>query len=277
MRLIAVGDIHGELEGFQLVLRLENLIDDKNQWCGKDGDALIQIGDMIDRGPHSRESVKFIRDLQKQAEKSEGRVIRLFGNHELMALQGYFSYCDFETPEELAEEIREEILQGKIQTAFAYEKRLYVHAGIRLRLLERIKNELNLGQTPWDETYELITEYLNRTAHEGISKKDYSHPIFWVDASRGGRDEVGGVFWAHYPDLACEGVNPLRQVVGHTPPDKKTRDSVRWTRDGKNINIDVGFYSGYGGNRGWLAVNEKGVWSKIFWKDKIFETKIADK
>jgi len=24
-------------------------------------------------------------------------------------------------------------------------------------------------------------------------------------------------------------------------------------------------------------VNEKGVWSKILWKDKIFETKIADK
>jgi len=276
-RLIAVGDVHGELESFQSVLKLEGLINDKNEWCGNETDTLLQIGDMMDRGPQSREAFHFIRDLQAQAKSARGEVIRLFGNHELMILQKYYAFCNFEDPEKLGEEIRTGIIEGKIQTAFSWNQRLYVHAGIRLGFLEKIRQDLNLGKIPWDDTYELITDYLNRVAREGVEAVDYKHPVFWVDASRGGQDAVGGVFWAHYPDLVAEGMNPLRQVVGHTPPEKQTKDPIRWTRDAKTINIDVGFYSGYGGNRGWLVADNEGITAKTVWKDKVSTKKIADK
>jgi len=269
-RFIAVGDVHGELEKFQQILRTENLIDSENHWCG-DNALLLQIGDMVDRGPHSVEAIAFMRQLQQEAPKSGGRVIRLFGNHELMIMQGVYYYCNFENPGDLGDEIRREIIEGKIQTAFAWKKRLYVHAGLRIGMLERITEDLSIQIKELTQHYEDIADYLNEVAKEAVADNEYHHPVFWVDASRGGRDEYGGVFWSHYPDLQMEGLNPIRQVVGHTPPFEKTKFGIRWTKDCNKINIDAGLYSGYGGNQAWLVVEDDHVKGRTLWKKKVIE------
>ncbi|MCX5783256.1 MAG: hypothetical protein NTW04_02280, partial [Elusimicrobia bacterium] len=50
--LVAVGDIHGEAEGFIHVMSHAGIIDKAMHWSG-DGKTLIQIGDVIDRGAYS--------------------------------------------------------------------------------------------------------------------------------------------------------------------------------------------------------------------------------
>lgn len=267
-RFIATGDIHGELESFQEVLHIENLIDSNNHWTGGNA-VLLQIGDVIDRGPHSRESLYYVRQLQEEAEKAGGRLIRLFGNHELMAMEGHFGYCNFDDPAALAEEIRQEIIQGKIQTAFVWKGRIFTHAGIRLGLLELIKKELDIHTKTWDEYYDVIADYLNKTAKENIEKRNFRNPLFWVDSSRGGEDEIAGVFWAHYTDLEREWLNPIRQVVGHTPLVKSSKRGIRWTKDANKINIDAGLT--YCGNQAWLTFENEHWIGKTLWKGKVSE------
>jgi len=71
-KLIAVGDIHGEL--YQLQKVFNKLSIDK-------GDKIIFLGDYIDRGNHSKQVIDFIIDL-----KNRHDVICLQGNHEMMAM-----------------------------------------------------------------------------------------------------------------------------------------------------------------------------------------------
>jgi len=192
-------------------------------------------------------------------------------------VQGYYGMCDFEQPEDLAEEIREEILTGRIQAAFVWGDRIYVHAGIRLRILEEIGTTLAIQPNDWEASYDRIADYLNELAASAVDKNDYSHPIFWIDSARGGRDEAGGIFWADYRDLRYESLNPLRQVVGHSPPLRKIKDAIRWTLNKRIINIDTGINPRCGDNIGWLVADSEGITAKILWKDKIITKKIADK
>jgi len=266
-RLIAIGDVHGERESFKSILRAEDLIDPNGHWSGH-GSILLQIGDMIDRGPASLEAMDLIRDIQKEAEGAGGRVIRLLGNHEILVLQGLYYYCNFQDPKNLGRLIKEEVATGKIQTAFVWEGRLYVHAGIRLGILEYFGKEMGIEPTSWSEHYEPLAVRMNQVVKKAVEEGDYSHPVFWADASRGGTDPVGGVFWSDFKDLVREGMNPIRQVVGHTPAFKKDA-KIYWTSDKTKINIDAGMYQGYGGNRSWLTVEEGHLYAKQLLKGKV--------
>ncbi len=70
-RTIAVGDIHGDLDGLQRVFkRLPEL---------KKGDTIVFVGDYIDRGPRSAQVIQFVRKLAKDG---PAKVVALRGNHE---------------------------------------------------------------------------------------------------------------------------------------------------------------------------------------------------
>jgi len=84
-RVVAIGDIHGEFEGFTSILRASELVDDSDRWIG--GTAfLVQTGDYMDRGPDVRKVMDLLMDLQEQAAAAGGQVIVLMGNHESMNL-----------------------------------------------------------------------------------------------------------------------------------------------------------------------------------------------
>ncbi len=90
-RIVAVGDIHGDYGKFVLLLRDAGLINKKRKWIG--GKAhLVQTGDVVDRGPHSRKVLDLLMRLERQAEKAGGRVHALIGNHENMNLLGDLRY-----------------------------------------------------------------------------------------------------------------------------------------------------------------------------------------
>jgi hypothetical protein len=97
-RIVAVGDVHGDLEAFQTILRSAGIIDKKGKWSGGKT-HLVQTGDLLDRGPDSRKAMDFLMSLETQAAKAGGRVHALIGNHEAMNIYGDLRYT---SPEEFA-------------------------------------------------------------------------------------------------------------------------------------------------------------------------------
>ena len=90
-RIVAMGDIHGDYQQFVNLLRLAGLIDEKQNWSG--GRAhLVQTGDVLDRGPHSRRVMDLLMKLEQQARKSGGYVHALIGNHEAMNVYADLRY-----------------------------------------------------------------------------------------------------------------------------------------------------------------------------------------
>jgi hypothetical protein len=86
-RIIAIGDIHGSIDGFTSILKVTGLIDGSNKWAG--GRAqLLQTGDYMDRGEHTRAVLDLLMALVPQAKDAGGRVVALLGNHEVMNLIG---------------------------------------------------------------------------------------------------------------------------------------------------------------------------------------------
>lgn len=102
-RVFAVGDLHGDLNSFKLALEAIGLIDSDSNWIGQDSHLVI-LGDLIDRGPDSRQLMDFVMKLESQALQSAGQVHTLVGNHELLVTTGivdfahmndFMSYNDF--------------------------------------------------------------------------------------------------------------------------------------------------------------------------------------
>ena len=90
-RIVAIGDVHGDFEQLVAVLRAAGVVDRRNRWTG--GSLhLVQTGDVLDRGPHSRKVLDLLMSLEQQARKAGGRVHALLGNHEAMNLIGDLRY-----------------------------------------------------------------------------------------------------------------------------------------------------------------------------------------
>ncbi len=90
-RVVAVADIHGAYDAFVRILRQSDVIDDELRWAG-DTTHLVIVGDVLDRGPDSRQAMDLIMRLQTEAATMGGRVHLALGNHELMVLTGDLRY-----------------------------------------------------------------------------------------------------------------------------------------------------------------------------------------
>ena len=86
-RIIAIGDIHGSIDGIRSILKVTGLIDGTNKWTGG-RTQLLQTGDYMDRGEHTRAVLDLLMALEPQAKDAGGRAFALLGNHEVMNLIG---------------------------------------------------------------------------------------------------------------------------------------------------------------------------------------------
>ena len=77
-RIIAVGDLHGHHGPLKHMLQIIDL---------GEGALIIFMGDYIDRGPHSKELVQELIELQL----SHTHTVFLRGNHSLLKLRVSFS------------------------------------------------------------------------------------------------------------------------------------------------------------------------------------------
>ncbi|OAV93695.1 hypothetical protein PTTG_06591 [Puccinia triticina 1-1 BBBD Race 1] len=98
-RVVAVGDLHGDLEHATRVLRMAGLVDLRNQWIGG-ASVLVQTGDIVDRGKDTILLYKWMDALRTEAQLAGGAVVSLLGNHEYMNALGDWRYVtkeDIET------------------------------------------------------------------------------------------------------------------------------------------------------------------------------------
>jgi hypothetical protein len=86
-RIIAIGDIHGSIDGIKSILTVTGLIDASNKWSGG-RTQLLQTGDYMDRGEGTRAVMDLLMALESQAKGAGGRAVVLLGNHEVLNLIG---------------------------------------------------------------------------------------------------------------------------------------------------------------------------------------------
>ena len=115
-RIVAVGDLHGDFSVWRDIARGAGLVDARGHWSGGKT-TLVQVGDMVDRGPDSIGIVRDLMRLQKEAPKQGGQVVVLVGNHEAMNMTGDLRYTTpadfaaFATPNSAA--LREKLYEVK--------------------------------------------------------------------------------------------------------------------------------------------------------------------
>ncbi len=90
-RLVAIGDLHGDLEATRQVLRLAGALGNEDEWVGGQL-VVVQTGDQLDRGDHERGILDLLLKLKEQAKQAGGRLVVLNGNHETMNVSGDFRY-----------------------------------------------------------------------------------------------------------------------------------------------------------------------------------------
>ncbi len=105
-KIIAIGDIHGDLLALLLILFGAELINTDLEWIGKDT-FVVFTGDLLDDyrigGKTIRQHpadeitiISFLADLNTQAIKSSpsGRILLCLGNHELLNFENDFRYVN---------------------------------------------------------------------------------------------------------------------------------------------------------------------------------------
>src|SRR5262249_29953367 len=89
--LVAIGDLHGDLDATRAVLKLAGAIDDKDHWAGG-ALVVVQTGDQLDRGDDDRAILDVLDRLADEAKAKGGAVIALNGHPEGMNVQLDFRY-----------------------------------------------------------------------------------------------------------------------------------------------------------------------------------------
>ena len=151
-RVVAVGDLHGDLRAFGAIGRACGVLDERGSWRGNSA-HLVLMGDLVG-GPHSRLLLNTVMRLEREAARAGGRVHALLGNHDLLPIAGRF---DKLTPRE-----RRDYRKGDFQGAGRYAlwvlgrttilkigRTLYVHAGLDRWALDIDPGEVNAHVRAW--------------------------------------------------------------------------------------------------------------------------------
>ena len=264
-RVIAVGDLHGDLGATRRVLELAGLLGEDGAWTGGDT-ILVQTGDVLDRGDDEKEIFELLWTLRDQARESGGEVVLLLGNHETMNARGDLRYVtpggfeDFEgirPSAQLAKKLEDAdpSTLGRLAafsptgiwaTKLATHKvigivgdSMFVHGGVAPAHVAYGIDKLNeevaswfRGESEWPALMEGPTsplwmrDYSSDTTMEGCQMLEETL-------------EMAGV---------------TRMIVGHTPQPHGVTSAC----DKKVWRIDVGMASHYGGQPSALQILEDG-------------------
>ena len=107
-RLVAVGDLHGDLAKTKEALVAGGLMDPSTErWSGGTTTA-VQVGDQLDRGGDEVAILLLLERLRKEARDAGGELVVMNGNHETLNVAGRFRYAtadgleDFRRPKSRA-------------------------------------------------------------------------------------------------------------------------------------------------------------------------------
>ena len=251
-RVVAMGDLHGDVQALRRVLKLARVADDAGTWVGGNT-VLVQTGDILDRGDDEPDIITLLESLQKQAQKVGGDVVALNGNHEVMNVEGDLRYV---TPGGMSDfagvhpELQKDLLtvpemvRGR-RIAFApggdWARRLaprpvvaqvgtsiFVHGGLLPEHLDYGLERLNVETRRW-----MLGEIPQPAALKG------DRALIWTRVY-GDKVEADacGVLKATLGRVGAK-----RLVIGHTVQEQGIGSAC----DGQVWRIDVGLAAHYGG------------------------------
>jgi hypothetical protein len=251
-RIIAIGDLHGDLQAAIASFKLASLIDDTEKWVGGNT-VVVQTGDLLDRGDFERPLLEWFDKMEERAKAAGGAVYRLNGNHEIMNVAEdlrYVSAAGFSAFNDNSGDRLPPEYSGAPDRAH----------GRLLAFLPGRPWAKKLSQQP-------VVLVVNDTvfAHGGVRPSHVAYDISRMNAEvsawmRGGAELPRALqsddtpYWIRdygeeVTDAACSALDSalkslkaLRLVVGHTP--QKT--GITFACDGKVARIDVGLSSFYG-------------------------------
>jgi len=243
-RVVAIGDLHGDLEQALDVLRLAGLVDASGRWSGGEA-VLVQTGDLTDRGPNSRTTMDLVRRLQGEAREAGGKVIPLLGNHEVMNTQGDWRYVH---PQDIAEfgstQQRQYALSAKgdygkwlasLDAVVKVEGTIFAHGGVKPEVARLGLETINNGVRN-----EMFSGDRRLTAGEG--------PLWFRGFVQAPEETACPLL-----EESLRLLEAKRMVVGHTT---QRQGRILSRCDGKLNVIDIGISDHYGGNVGfWESVN----------------------
>ena len=256
-RIVAFGDIHGDLDAARRALRLGGLVDEGWHWSGGETVA-VQVGDILDRGTSECEIIDLFERLTVEAGRAGGAFHHLLGNHEFINVAGDFrymkpgSFTSFRqrgdaAPAPLRVASFPPVQRGRASAmlpggwvARAFEKRnvvqlvgknVFVHAGL----------------LPWHADYGV--DNINTEARAWVSGEVKEMPE--ILARRDAPTWTRAYSWNEDPgEEACamlsevlDKVGATRMIVGHTVQEQGINPAC----DGRIWRTDVGMCAHYGG------------------------------
>jgi len=252
-RIVAIGDLHGDLKAAKRAFSLAGATDDKGTWIGGPL-VVVQTGDVLDRGDDELELLAFLDQQQTAAEKAGGHLIRLNGNHEVMNVQGDYRYVSqrgFASFSSESSTGRPDVVERPVAERGRAEA--FLPGGRQARKLGSLPVVWLVGETlfahggvlPAHVRYGLDTMNQEIGAwmrgEAALPKKlQGDHTPFWI------RD-----YGEHTNEDTCTKLDKVlaslkakRLVVGHTPQ----RGGITFDCNRRLARIDVGLSAYYGNN-----------------------------
>lgn len=249
-RVVAIGDLHGDLGATRRALRLAGAIDEDDRWIGGEL-VVVQTGDLLDRGDDEQAMIDLFERLASEAAEAGGAVHVLHGNHELMNVAGDLRYVtpgglrDFEDAPGV--EVGPEL--SRIPADRRARMAAFAPGGAYARMLADHPTVLIVGDTVFAHggvtpEFAGALEALNRAVACWLVGA--GEPPAAVAAN-------DGPLWSrHYStepprcDLLARTLEMLgarRMVVAHTPQQR----GINAACDGQVWRIDAGMAAHYGG------------------------------
>ena len=258
-RLVAIGDLHGDIEAARRAFRLAGATDERDVWIGGNL-VVVQMGDLIGRGKDDREVLDFVIDLQARAKAGGGTIHVLIGNHEVFAARPDHRWVDpgaFAAFRGIPDLNLRHPRLAEVPEAERARAAALMPGGVYARQLSSSPAVLRLGDTifahggvlPMWARYGI--DRINTDVREWLAGRT-DEPLATRGLDDGSADD--GVMWSRHfaaapEEMACalakESLSILRatrMVVAHT-----VRRSIGSRCDAQIWAVDVGISRYYGG------------------------------
>ena len=218
-RIVAVGDIHGDLAAWHRALAVAGLVDASHNWVG--GKAIcVQIGDLIDgHGAEDDLVLQYTVRLQAQAVAAGGELFVILGDHDVNHLRSLWRQS--EVPE----------LPSWMRLVLPLHGTLFVHGSLMPKMLNRVSMNINTINNA-------LSEWIaGRMAAPSWLHSDFSP----LESRRYGEDSAAALNQQQSGKCAelqglLQGLSLKRMVIGHTV----RNEGISPACDNQIWRIDVG-------------------------------------
>lgn len=242
-RIVAIGDIHGDLAILRRALITAGAINEADEWIGKEL-TIIQTGDILDRGDYDLEVIELLEKLKIEALEAGGKIHTLAGNHELMNVQLDLRYATEAANKSFVDQkglTREEafkpggpfaLILSTYPAILKQDKMIFVHGGAKSEHFVYGIDKLNEELSEWMKGNSSILHRYITESDGALWLRDYSQDT--------GEEECEQL------TQALKAADAEVMIVGHSVQ-SDLGYKINSACSGKVWRIDTGMSAYYGG------------------------------